>query len=339
MADLGTGLPWNPSWWVAGPGVARLQAGPGLPLVGGASPRPPGQPDRHNTALLPPGNRSCCPARTLLPPGQAQPWFPISARPACGPLPVRPPCREGPVFSVSPGAVSPPPGSPHKGCSSASSLFCSPDCTFCLWCSGSCPVRGLDRAPCVGLAAHQGKGLDQWLKGSGLSKLVMGIHRAGLSGSRASPILRDLFEEGSGTGGTAQLAGSQPLMPPAGWNHVSIGSGCPRRPRPRLRTAFCSPDAARSPGSRWGRAPQAGEQGGGGKGQSSRTTGHGRDSPRRKPGWGEGGPWSSHAPESSHLRGRLLPGAGTPPNCSCAPPQALPWPFVQAPKGASAVTT
>lgn len=141
--------------------------------------------------------RSCLQAK--LSPGSPSP---LDQR-VGGPLLARSPCREGPFFSVSPGAVSPPPGSPHKGCSSASSLFCSPDYTFCLWCSGSCPVRGLDRAPCVGPAAHQGKGLDQWLKGSGLSKLVTGIHRAGLSGSRARPILRDLFEEGSGTGGTA----------------------------------------------------------------------------------------------------------------------------------------
>lgn len=188
--------------------MARLQAGPGLPLGGGASQRPPGQPVQHSTGRqlsFPPGNQSCCPARTLLPPGQA----PVSAaplRPACGPRPVRPPAGKA-LFALSPGAVSPPPGSPHRGFCSLSSLL-QPWLHFCLWCSGSCPLGGLDRAPCVGSAAHQGRGLGQRLKGTGLSKLVMRIHRAGLSGSRVSPILRDLFEEGSGPGGTAQLAGS-----------------------------------------------------------------------------------------------------------------------------------
>lgn len=38
--------------------------------------------------------------------------------------------NECPFFSVGPGAVSPPPGSPHTGCSLVSFLFCSPGCPF-----------------------------------------------------------------------------------------------------------------------------------------------------------------------------------------------------------------
>ena len=188
--------------------MARLQAGPGLPLVGGASQRPPGRPDRHST-----GRQPSFPLETkaAAPPGRSCLWAnlspvsPVRSEQRVGLCLPGPPA--GKALPLSPGAVSSPPGSPPGGCSSAPSLSCGPGCTFWLWSSGSCPVRGWDKALCVGPAAHQGKGLDQWLKGSGLSKLVMGIHRAGLLGSRASPILRGLFEEGSGMG-NARLTGS-----------------------------------------------------------------------------------------------------------------------------------
>lgn len=81
-------------------------------------------PAQHRTPALlstPETKAAALPGRSCL---QAK-LSPVSAaplRPACGPRPVRPPAGKA-LFALSPGAVSPPPGSPHRGFCSLSSLL------------------------------------------------------------------------------------------------------------------------------------------------------------------------------------------------------------------------
>lgn len=162
----GQAFPGRPSWWVAGPGVARLQAGQACLLWAVPHSGLPGSPT--GTAL---GASSPSPRKPKLPPcqevllplGQAQPSFPSPLRAACGPLPARSPFREGPSSESWAQECPPPPGSPPgRLLLSAVPLLQSWLCSLALELRSTSSSWPGTRPHVIEPAAHQGKG---WTSG------------------------------------------------------------------------------------------------------------------------------------------------------------------------------
>lgn len=207
---------------------------------------------------------------------------------------MKPLCLECPsLTSVGPGTASPLPGSPP---SSAARLH-----VLCFWCSGPCPLQGLDRAPRAGPSALQCLRADPMAEGRWAKDTGEGQPQGRAPGPWVQPHWqRPLGEEAvaavhvhsSPKDGSppclvvASWQDSGPLIHPACWNPTNASSGSPSGPGPAA-ASHCflhSLIAAWSPVSPSGGGAQAWEQDDGHKRQNSRVTGCTRDSPGQKPG-------------------------------------------------------